>query len=215
MRSGTTKHHRYWDEKKYFCEHQGQTCEVQVGLTKVPEEWIETLWQLYDESLNIEEAIQEQACYTRETFSSALRDPEYHKTVMVVDDVASGLVLMTYNLEKAKVAYINPDYILKHFQKEVEEVRFGYITCVFVSPKIRNLRFFNLLVEACINTIGERDYVLALDVSASRQFIPEALEILSKEYGYPLKKQLLGTQSYFAFRRPSESELREVDKADP
>jgi ribosomal protein S18 acetylase RimI-like enzyme len=122
---------------------------------------------------------------------------------------------MTYNLEKAKVAYINPDYILKHFQKEVEEVRFGYITCVFVSPKIRNLRFFNLLVEACINTIGERDYVLALDVSASRQFIPEALEILSKEYGYPLKKQLLGTQSYFAFRRSSESELREVDKADP
>ena len=215
MRSGTTKHHRYWDEKKYFCEHKGQTCEVHVGLTKVPEEWIETLWQLYDESLNIEEAIQEQACYTRETFSSALRDPEYHKTVMVVDDVASGLVLMTYNLEKAKVAYINPDYILKHFQKEVEEVRFGYITCVFVSPKIRNLRFFNLLVEACLNTTGESDYVLALDVSASRLFIPEVLEQLSKEYGYPLKKQLLGTQSYFAFRRSSESELREVDKADP
>src|SRR5450756_1193017 len=85
MRSETLKHHRYWDEKKYSCEHEGQTCEVHVGLTKVPEEWIETLWELYDESLRIEEAIQEQACYTRETFSSALIDPEYYKTVMVVD----------------------------------------------------------------------------------------------------------------------------------
>ena len=215
MRSETPKHHRYWDEKKYSCEHEGQTCEVHVGLTKVPEEWIETLWELYDESLRIEEAIQEQACYTRETFSSALRDPEYYKTVMVVDGIASGLLLMTYNLEKARVAYINPDYIRKHFQKEVEEVRFGYITCVFISPKVRNLRFFNLLVEACINTIGERDYVLALDVSDSRQFIPEVLAKLSKEYKYPLEKQLLGTQSYFAFRKLSESELREAEEANP
>jgi len=215
MRSEKPKHHKYWDEKKYSCEHEGQTCEVHVGLTKVPEEWIETLWELYDESLRIEEAIQEQACYTRETFSSALIDPEYYKTVMVVDGIASGLLLMTYNLEKARVAYINPDYIRKHFQKEVEEVRFGYITCVFISPKVRNLRFFNLLVEACINTIGERDYVLALDVSDSRQFIPEVLAKLSKEYKYPFEKQLLGTQSYFAFRRLPESELCEVEEANP
>ena len=215
MRSGTTEHHRYWDHKIYKCEHGGQTCEVHVGLTEVPEEWIEPLWELYEESLRIVEAVQEQLCYTRETFISALQDPEYYKTVMVVDGTASGLLLLTHNLEKARVAYINPDFIRKHFQNEVERVHFGYITCVFISPKVRNLRFFGLLVEACINTIGERDYVLALDVSDSRQFIPEVLVKLSKECHRPFEKQLIGTQSYFAFRISPEIDSRKADGAKP
>ena len=215
MRSETPKHHRYWDENKYSCEHEGQTCDVHVGLAKVPEEWIEALWELYDESLRVEEAIQEQACYTHETFSSALRDPEYYKSVLVIDNAPLGLLVLTNNLEKAKVAYINPDFIGKRFQKEVEEGRFGYITCLFISSRVRNLGFVNLMVEACMDTIRERNYVLALDVSDSRSFIPDMLVKQGEQFGYPLKKQLLGTQSYFAFRKLPESELCEVEEANP
>ena len=215
MRSETPKHHRYWDEKKYSCEHEGQACEVHVGLAKVPKEWIEALWELYDESLRIEEAIQEQACYTRETFSYALNDPEYYKSVMVVDGVPLGLLLITNNLEKAKVAYINPDFIGNMYRKEVEEGRFWYITCLFISSRVRNLGFVNLMVEACMDAIREKDYTLALDVSDSRSFIPEMLVRQGEQFGYPLKKQLMGTQSYFAFRKLSESELRKVEEANP
>ena len=205
----------YGEENRYYCEQEGQTCEVYYGLRVVPGEWIEILWDTYDEGLHIEEAIQEQSCYTRESFTSALRDPDYNKIVMVLNGEASGLLMGTNNLDKAKVAYINPRFVLKRFQQEVKDGRFWYLTCMFVSKELRHLGFARLIVRAAVDAIWEKKYTLALDVSESREFLPDILVEMSKELGFPIEKQLLGSQSYYAFRPLSDSEPLETEEVKP
>ena len=207
---------KYWEEKKYSFEHDGQICDIYFGLRRVPDEWIDTLWNLYDESLHIEDAIQDQSCYTRETFISALKDADYSKLLMVIDEEPTGLLMGTNNLEKAKVAYINPDFIRSHFSKEVEAGRFWYTTCLFISPRVRNVGFVNQMVRAFIDSVwSDNNGVVALDVSDSRQFIPDFIIKLLDDAGSPVEKVFLGSQSYYALRRPSDWEPLKDEEVVP
>lgn len=187
-------------EREYSYEQEGQTCHVYLLRESFKQEWIEPLWELYHESLHLSDAVQEQSCYTRDTFSGALLDPEYSKTLLLVDGEPQGLILATNILEKMSVAYINPEYIQARFPEEVREGRFGYITCLFVSPRLRNFGFVKLMVRATIDAIRELNVVLAFDVSDKRLFIPELLAGLAVEEGFPLETIPLGSQSYFAFK---------------
>ncbi len=190
---------KYGEEKNYFCEYEGRNCEVYYGIKKVPEEWIENLCNIYDENLHNEEAVQEQSCYTRETFISALNDPGYEKIILVVDGLASGLLMGTNSLEKAKVAYINTEFIRERFPREVEEGRFWYITCIFISSHLQGFGFIRILAVPSFIIAREKNYVLAGDFSNNRLFVPDLLVEIAKEADFPIEKQLLGSQSYFAF----------------
>ncbi len=191
------------EERNYLCEHEGLTSKVYFGLRTVPERWRKTLWDLYQESLHITDAIQDQCCYTEETFYQALVDEDYNKVLMVTNDQPVALLLGTNNLEKAKVAYINPDFIRSKFPQEVAEGRFWYITCLFVSPHLRSLGLVRQMVLSAIDAIWEKDYVLAMDVTDQRLFIPEILVKLAQETSFPIVKEKLGSQEYFAFRKVS------------
>ena len=205
----------YGEEKRYFCEQEGQTCEVYYGLKEVPKEWIEALWDAYDESLHIEEAIQEQACFTRESFISALKDPEYNKIVMTVDGVIAGFLMGTTNLEKARIGYINPRFTQDRFPQEVEERRFWYMPCFFAASHVRHLGFIKMMVLAAIDAIRENKYVLALDVSNSRMYVSDMLVKLGEEAGFPIEKLLLGSQTYFAYRPVLDRESCKIEEVKP
>lgn len=192
------------EDEKYHCEDQGQSCDVYFWLRTVPDKWLGPLWELYLECLSIEEAVQDQLCFDRETLQAALKDPEFNKVLLVLDGKPVGLLMATYNLDKASVGYINPDFIRNRFPEEVAEGRFWYIPCLFMSPRLRNVGLVRMLIKATIDAIRERGYIIAFDVSDSRLFLPEFLVRQAEQEGFPLEKLLLGTQSYFAFQKPRE-----------
>jgi ornithine decarboxylase len=187
------------EEKRYVYEHQGQVGVVYFAIRTVPNKWLEPLWKIYNESLHSDEAIQEQSCYDHDSFISALTDPEYIKGLLVVDDEPVGLMMGALTLEKAAVAYINPAYIRKQFPKEVEEGRFCYITTFFISSRLRNLGFVKLMCGALFTAVHDKNLLLGGDVTDNRLYIPDLIEKISEEIGFPIKKRLLGTQTYFAF----------------
>jgi hypothetical protein len=205
---------QYDEEKRYVVEHEGQTAKVYFGIRKAPQRWIGPLWDLYRESLRIEEAIQEQLCFTQDEFNAALVDPDYVKAVMLLDDEPAAFIMGTNNLEKATDGYINPAFIRKRFPEETKEGRFYYMPCVFTSPRLRHIGFLRQMVVALVDAIREKRWVLSLDVSDSRLFLPDVLVNIGAEEGLTIDKHLLGTQSYFAFtyepedadRKPVESE---------
>jgi ornithine decarboxylase len=202
----------YGEEQKYVCEHEGQVCSIYYGITKFPKEWREKLWGIYNESLHVEDAVQDQSCYTHETFSDALDDSGYKKILMVVDGEPSGLIMGTNDLDKASVAYINPKYIRDRLPREVEEGRLWYVTAICVSPNSRHLGFYNQMMLAAINAIREKRYVIAGDVCDGRYFIPDVFMKLAAENGYPLEKRSLGSQSYYALVPSLDRELLKAEE---
>ncbi len=202
----------YGEEQKYVCEHDGQVCSIYYGITRFPEEWKEKLWGIYNESLHIEDAVQDQSCYTHETFSDALDDSGYKTILMVVDGEPSGLIMGTNDLDKAGVAHINPKYIRDRLPREVEEGRLWYLTAICVSPNRRHLGFYNEMMLAAINAIREKRYVIAGDVCDGRYFIPDVFMKLAAENGYPLEKRSLGSQSYYALVPSLDRELLKAEE---
>jgi hypothetical protein len=180
-------------------EHDGQVGVVYFAISKVPEKWLEPLWEIYDESLHMSESIQEQSCYNHNSFISALIDPEYIKGLLVVDDEPVGLMMGALTLEKATVAYINPAFVRQQFPKEIEEGRFCYITTFFISSRLRNLGFVKLMCGALFTAIHDKNLLLGGDLTDTRLYLADFVEKISEEVGFPIKKRLLGTQSYFAF----------------
>jgi hypothetical protein len=197
---------RFGEQARFHSEDEGQSCDVYFGLEKVPDDWIDALWALYEESLHIEDAIQQQSCYARDAFIEALVDPDYGKTVLVVDGVPSGLLLATDDLEKASVTYINPDFIRGRFPEAVQERRFWYITSVFISPAVRNFGFVKLMGKASVLAVKERDYVIGCDMSDTRLFLLDMLIGIAAEEDFILEKELLGTQSYYALKKSREGD---------
>jgi hypothetical protein len=192
----------YDEEERFHSEEDDQVCEVFFGIRQTPEEWVETLWELYEESLHMEDAIQQQSCYSRDTFIEALKDRDYNKTVLVIDGVPHGLLLATDDLDKASVTYINPDFIRRRFPAAVEERRFWYITSVFISPRVRNFGFVKLMGKAAILAVKEMDYVIGCDLSDTRLFLLDMLMSMAPEEDFAIEAELLGTQSYYALKKP-------------
>jgi len=199
----------YDEQKRYVYEHEGQVAVVYFALRTVPDKWLEPLWKIYNESLHIDDAVQLQSCYDHDSFIDTLKDHDYGKGLLVVDDEPVALILVALTLEKASIAYINPDFIRQHFPKEVENRKFCYITTFFISSRLRNLGFVKLMCAALIDGMHEKNYIIGGDMSDSRLFIPDMMESISEEIGRPVKKHLMGTQSYFAFTcEPSSGEVR-------
>ena len=180
-------------------------------IKQVPEKWVVPLWELYEESLTIDESIQEQRCFDRDSFIAALRDDEYVKGLLAVDDMPVAFIMGTNNLEKARVCYINPDFVRNRFPEAANEGRFFYMPCVFTSSKLRNAGFVRQMVTALVDAIQEKNWVLSLDTSDTRVFLADVLVKIGNEVGVPIEKHLMGRQSYFAFS--CEEPAEQIDAA--
>jgi len=197
----------YDEEKRYVVEQDGEVAKVYFGIKQVPEKWISPLWELYEESFAMEESIQEQKCFDRESFAAALVDTDFVKGILAVDDVPVAFIMGITNVEKLTIGYLNPEFVRNRFPEASRESRFVYIPCLFMSPKLRNAGFVRQMVTALVDAVREKNWIISMDVCDSRWFIPEILEKISGEEGLPLEKHLLGTQSYYAFSSP-EPEIK-------
>lgn len=175
-----------------------QLCEIYYGLRIVPEEWIFPLWDIYDEAMDID-AIQDQRCYTRQAFIEALIDPDYLKVVLLVNREPKGLGLGTENLEKASVAYINPEFLRRKYPDVVARGKLFYLTSGCFAEEIQHQGILPIYLSAAINSIYQNYEVLVADVSTSTYYIKDAMVYFLKEAGAHIgEEEILGQQTYFA-----------------
>jgi hypothetical protein len=175
-----------------------ELCEIYYDLRVVPEEWIFPLWDIYDEVMDID-AIQDQRCYTRQTFIEALIDPDYLKVVLVVNREPKGMGLGTVNLEKATVAYINPEFLRRKYPDEVARGKLFYLTSGFFAEEVQHKGILPIYLSAAINSIYENYEVLVADVSTATYYIKDAMAYFLREAGAHIGgEEILGQQTYFA-----------------
>ncbi len=206
----------YGETRRYELHHGGETCKVYYDIGYIPDDWKEKLWKLYEESFQFDDVVQQQICYTKETFYDALSDRDYLKILLVIDGEPLGMQLVTNNIDKAAVAYINPDFFRKRYPQEISEGRLWYATCVFVSPKVRNMGFITMMIEVSMIEGKDKGYMLAFDTSDSKVFIGDLTVEVAKTRGVYLDKKLLGRQHYFILepaRTPSESPEKQSDES--
>jgi hypothetical protein len=181
-------------------EANGEVCEFHVNPADYSASLLEKLWELYEESLSINESVQEQVCYTRDTFWAALRDPDYHNVVMIIDGEPMGLTMATDNVDKMRDAYINPKFMRARFPDETERSGILYVTNSFLSPRLRNLGLIQLFVDVVIRPVAEDGYHVAFDVCERREFMVEFFTKALDRAGYPVETELLGRQQYYIFK---------------
>ncbi len=195
-------------KKRRFVEKleiNGQECEFLVNPDALPEDFIQALWELYSESLSIEESVQEQVCYTPESFRASLFDDDYHVVVMVIDGEPMGLIMGTNDVLRMRDAYVNPGFLISRLPREAEEGRIMYLTNLLLSPHLRHLGFVRPFIEVCVRALKEERYFLGFDVCDSRRFMADFLPEALKEAGYPVERELLGRQHYFLLKPVSVS----------
>ena len=178
-------------------EANGEVCEFHVNPADYSAPMLDKLWELYEESLSINESVQAQVCYTRDTFMAALCDPDYHNIVMLVDGEPMGLTMATDDVDKMRDAYINPEFMRARFPEETERHDILYVTCSFLSPRLRNLGLIQLFVDVCVRPLAEDGYHVAFDVCEGREFMVEFFTKALDRAGYPVETELLGRQQYY------------------
>jgi hypothetical protein len=176
----------------------GQLCEIYYDLRIVPEEWHFPLWDIYDEVMEID-TIQEQRCYTQQTFIEALLDPAYLKIILLVGRVPMGLALGTNDLEKARVAYINPDYLRKRYPEAASNGKLFYLTCGCFAPETQHQGVLPYFLMASARSIYVYYDMLVADVSPSTYYMKDAIVYFVNLAGATVgKEEILGQQTYFA-----------------
>lgn len=147
--------------------------------------------------------VQEQRCYTAETFDAAMSDPEYVKFVLYDDGVAVGLIGGTNNLEKARVAYVNPQRLIACFP-DAAQGKLWYMPLLFIRQAWQKRNCANLLFEAMTAFFVANGASFAYDFANDKH--PRFLEMLDKTVGPALAKicgdtlglrhSVLGGQTY-------------------
>jgi hypothetical protein len=189
--------------KKYVATIEGNLYEVYPAIERVPNEWWLTLWEMYETGLNIEDAIQEQRVYTLQQFFEALIDPEYKKSLILINDrQPMGLMLGTTNLEKMRVNYVNPNFLLKRFPEITARNRLFYVTMIVFSPELRSMGFFDWFLSLILWTIEGFCDIFVSDVTDTRNVLMDIIENRAEKIGLPNKPaEVLGTQTYYALIR--------------
>jgi len=176
----------------------GKLCEIYYDLRIVPEEWHFPLWDIYDEVMEID-AIQEQRCYTQQTLIEAFLDPAYLKMVLMVDRVPMGLALGTNDLEKARVAYINPDFLRKRYPEATSKGKLFYLTCGCFAPEAQHQGVLPYFLMASAQSIYVYNDMLVADVSTATYYMKDSIIYFLNLSGAPVgSEEILGQQTYFA-----------------
>jgi ribosomal protein S18 acetylase RimI-like enzyme len=110
--------------------------------------------------------IQDQICYSPETFADALTDPDYVKFVVTDGTEVCGFILCTNNLEKAHVAYVNPARLRAQFPQYGN--RIYYYTSIAVRPDRQGKQVAQLLVETAGEMMDREDALVVFDYSQEK-----------------------------------------------
>jgi len=170
-----------------------------------------TLWELYKTTfIGLEKlCAQNQCCYTESVFRDALNDKDiwkfilYYKTPTETKPVA--LMLATNNLEKARVAYINPEKLKAEFPQAAIENKIYYFTYLGILSEFQQSQAFSRLCSQgmvfIFNTLGG---IAAFDFSheSRAKDLPKMFQRLSEKMvrdklmPYPIKYICIGKQEF-------------------
>ena len=190
--------------RKFVLNIDGHLYELYPDLEAIPNEWWLTLWEMYEASLNIEDAIQEQRVYTLQQFFEAMIDRHYMKSLVLQDGRPMGLMLGTTDLEKMRVNGINPDALRRRFPEATARNRLFYLMVIYFSPELRSLGFLDWYISLVLWKIESLCDVYISDVPDSRYFLINFVGSHAKEAGLPVgPAEIVGTQSYYALIRQS------------
>lgn len=187
--------------RKLVATFDGSLFEVYLRIPVVPNKWWLDLWELYETSMDIKEAVQDQRVYSLQQFFEAMIDPDYIKYPILMDGEPVGLVMGTTDPEKMRVNYVNPDFIRARYPDALAKKRVVYGMVTYFSPKIRSFGFYGWLVRAILESYAEICDVYVTDVADSRLSLKAILEQAVEESGIPFKTEVLGTQTYFALSK--------------
>jgi len=125
------------------------------------------LWRLYNAVFSGQEkiSVQNQKCYTEETFKEALLDEEYIKFLLEIDGQIVAYMLATNNLQKASVTYMNPERYQVLFPEYAAADKIYYFTSLGVHPEQQKQKLFYQIISAGFRKIAELKGMYAFDFS--------------------------------------------------
>ncbi|OFW61440.1 MAG: hypothetical protein A2W01_09670 [Candidatus Solincola sediminis] len=188
--------------RKFVATFDGEVYEIYLALESIPNKWWLTLWEMYQTSLNIEGAIQEQRVFTLQSFFEAMCDHDYKKWLVLQNGHPMGLMLGTSNIEKMRINGINADALRMRFPEAAARTRLFYLMVIYFSPELRSLGFFRWFASLVAPSIATFFDVYISDVCDTRNFIMDLNAEAFGELGERLgPKQIFATQSYYGFIR--------------
>jgi len=103
----------------------------------LPADEISLAWKIYTDCFSGQEltCVQNQVCFNKDNFIQAMKDKEWIKFMLYSDDTLIGLSVTTKNLEKGRIGYINPEFLITKYPKYVGKIYYTLIICVMPSYK--------------------------------------------------------------------------------
>lgn len=132
------------------------------------QELIDALWLIYESAFvgSKSLAVQDQICYSRDTFGQAMRDVDYRKFIVYDGEEAVGIGLATNDLDKANIAYVNPFYFQHRYPQEYSERRFWYFTAIAVVPHLQGKsQFITSMTSEMTSFISDVEGIVVFDHS--------------------------------------------------
>lgn len=125
------------------------------------------LWRIYLESFEKAglEAAQLQACYDETAFFAALDDGEYAKVVVMENGEPVALALLTNNLDKAAITYVNPQRLRAEHPEAAAEGRIWYCTAMVVRPIAQGIGHAGAIIREVAGLLKKHRAVVAFDHS--------------------------------------------------
>ena len=166
------------------------------------------LWSIYSRAFTKakNECIQDQSCYTPELFEATLRDADYVKFIVWENGEPIGLTLSTNNLEKARIAYVNP----RRFERDYPDHagRIYYFTVLAVAPEKQNCGGTSLILEEVAAFIERNGALIAFDCASETNgglpaLFQKGLEAGQRKRGLSTSRaepKHLGGQNYYVIK---------------
>jgi len=123
------------------------------------------------------ECVQNQICFTEQTFMEALNDTEYEK--FIVRHKATGEIaafgMLSGNLQKAAaIAYANPEKLSDAFPDRVG--RIYYFPVIYVLDRYKRASTFEALIAPMVRFVDRHRGVAAFDFSTNKNpHLPEMI----------------------------------------
>lgn len=166
------------------------------------------IWDVYTSAFNEHrmDAVAEQMVYDQDTFMAALTDTDILKLIVRMDSVIVGFCFMTTDLEKARVNYLNVDYVARKFPEDFRDRKFFYVTVFAVAPGAHGAGgIFQRVMDEVAEAVISRDGRIMFDCSNNvNAWLPHAIkrsmERGLQQHGMPsedVKLNLVGTQEYW------------------
>jgi hypothetical protein len=140
----------------------------------------EKCWRLYKAAFLGSNVLcsQNQSCFSHESFLEAMLDPDYLKFYLMEKEIVVALSLVTGNMEKARIAYINPEKLVRLFPNEYQGNLLFYIVFIGVDPALQHTGRVVPLIEKMLE-YRENDFpdaVVGFDFShATNKELPRML----------------------------------------